>query len=170
VKIVYQPFPAAARMHTHLARGDIIAPQLVRPGHGDEQCAAHPRQIPGAVQRNLRAATAPYQTKALLAGAGQGSDGLHPQIDGPQRVVPRVSHIQDVPVGAQGHALGLVEAGHGVAAVHVPCLDAPDHGQDLIRVQRSHDDPVVAGIGDEQPPSLLIGQYLARKRQQCFRA
>ncbi len=141
----------------------VVDPDLVAPGHGDQDLLAEVQERPRRAQRDparrLRvdgARTVPLQTVP-----GEGGDLERLQIDGAQQVVASVGDVEDRRVARQ--ALRIVERRRGRRAVVRP--GAPFADQSLHpAVEVGHHDPVVAAVGDEQVTARDV--HLAREAQK----
>ena len=83
------------------------------------------------------------------------------EIDGADRVIFGVGDVQRLAV--QAHPLGTIERRPVEAAVVKPFVAAADRDR-LGPVEVGLDDPVMAGIGDEQALAGRVGEHLARDR------
>ena len=79
-----------------------------------------------------------------------------------------VCDVQRAPVFGEGHALWPAEHRRFKVTV-LGTLGARTNRSDQLAVKIRYKNSVVASIGDEQPSSMLIGQHLARKGQDCRR-
>ena len=80
-----------------------------------------------------------------------------------------IGHVEDAPVGAERHTLGMIEAGRRRVTIGKTALQTADHLLHLVGVEIGHDDAIVVRIGDEKPPPWGIGQDLAGKGKACLR-
>src|SRR6185312_5186758 len=93
--------------------GWVEIPNLVVAGHRDEQPVADHQEAPRAVEadagRRYRAGNSPIAGFRLLPRAGDCTDLLPLQVDGPDGVVLAIGHVKDVAL--EGEPLRIVELG-----------------------------------------------------------
>ena len=101
----------------------------------------------------------------LLPRAGDGVHRSGSQIHPADGMVLGVGHVQRI--AHQFHALGVVERGGGIVAVHEGFRSRTDDGLRL-SLQVGDDDAVVVGVRNEQSVARAVGKYLTRESQRGF--
>ncbi|OPY90386.1 MAG: hypothetical protein A4E73_02523 [Syntrophaceae bacterium PtaU1.Bin231] len=153
-----------ACMGGDIGLGGIHLPDLMGPGHGDEQDSAAGRQVPRRIQRRPAPRTGDVEHPRLPSRPRRRRDGLPFQVHPADRVVVGIGDVQDLSV--QGHALRIAEAGLGEGAVPEARLPAADQRIGLPAGKVVDDDAVMSGIGDEEPRRARVGEDLPREEQK----
>ena len=104
---------------------------------------------------------------SLGADPRDGRDLLGLEVHGPDGVVLGVGHVKDFV--DQAHSLGPVEPGLVKAAVGQSLLPRADH-HGRLSLEVGLDDPVVAGVRDEQAIAGAVGDDLAGIEQGAGRS
>src|SRR5208337_4702364 len=158
------------RPDADLAGLEVQLPDLVRTGHGnvERRWAGNLDDVPRAAQsaRPGRPDVAVQRApRRLGAGPGNGAHHSGLQIDGPDRVVLGVGDVQGLT--GQAHSLLAVETGLLITTIDESLSARADRDR-RFAIQVGHDDPVVSGVGDEQPFPDRVGQNLARIEERTL--
>ncbi len=141
------------RVDARGARDRVEGPQLVDAGHGDDECALEPGEIPGRGEVHVQGGGGAVVHAPLPARAGDGGDGAVGEADAAQEVVHGVGDDEVVTDlrrdlgGEQREPLGLVELRGG--AVGAAALAGADHRDDRGAVRGEADEAVAGRVGDE---------------------
>ena len=103
--------------------------------------------------------------RGLLAGAGDRRDRLRLQVDGADGVVLGVGDVEGL--ADQAHPLRAVERGLVEVAVDQARRSPVPIDVGCLPSRSVIDDPVVAGVGDEQPLARRVGEDLAGEEQRA---
>src|SRR5207249_9135289 len=102
---VHDVFKSIARPGGELVRLQIERPDLMMPGHRDEQRVFVEKQIPRAVQADAERRASLADVFALLAGAGNRLDRSRLEVQSADEVILAIGHIKSVT--AQGQTLRI---------------------------------------------------------------
>ena len=144
-------------------------PDLMAPGHRDEDLLPDGDEPPGRAQRHAArvAGIDGRHSAPLLAGSGHRPHRQRIQVDGADQVVARVGDVERP--SDERHALRIVK--RRLARGSVVRADAPlPHDRAHVAGQVRYHDPVVAAVGDVEPVERDMQlSRKAEKRQLRFR-
>ncbi len=158
VRAVLQVLVRIAGERAELLRLQVVQPDLVRAGHGDEQLLPVQPHVPRCQLHRPRGA---LQGERAVR-AGERGHRLRFHVEYADAVVLAVGHVHRVAVNR--HALRVVELGLVEGAVRLARRAGPGDGQ-LLAVQVGDNNAVVRAVGDEQPLALAVGHHLAGEVQ-----
>ena len=141
----------------------VVRPNLVCAGHGDEDLVVLDKHIPRCADRLLAAPFAALIIATLHAVADEGADASGLEVDHAQRVILRVGDVQ-----------AAVEIGEALQP-EKPCLVIAAVGQadaagadrvDECAVEIGHDNAMVVRVADEESFALGVDRQFARVTQR----
>ena len=142
---------------------EVVRPNLVCAGHGDEDLAALDEHVPRRADGLLAAALAAVVIAPLRAVAGECADGFGFRVDDAQRVVFGVGDVKVAVV--KGEPLQPEKLRFVVATVGQADAAGAD-GVDELAVEVGDDDAVMARVADEEPFAVGINRQFAGVTQR----
>src|SRR5262249_23150983 len=130
---------------------DVERPDLMMPGHGDEELVVLEPQVPRAVEAGLEAGAAEVPRAVLLARARDRLHRVRLQVERANHVILAIGDIKGLV--AQRHALRIIEARLVERAVGLADFARPGDG-DLLAGEVGDDNAMMRAVGDEEPIAL----------------